>query len=186
MLRSPSCIAIAALSLLLWASPGFGGIVAGQKASGAADPSTPLGILVGNVDIEESEELLAPPRVLLMSSSWTELWSGTLQQTLDAYLMRYRRAVDRDRDAYHEIAGWAYGEAVGSVTLRMQEALGEDFSNWFKEADGEGRFEFPRIPLGDYQVVAVAATTEGALIWSEAVTVSSAIPQYIEVQNRVP
>ena len=102
---------------------------------------------------------------------------------MDVYFSRYRDAIARNRDAYNEIAGWAYRDATGSVISEMQESLGEEFLSWVSEVSADGVFEFTGVPLGDYRVVVVADVEGRTLIWADAVRVRGPIPQLIEIQN---
>lgn len=146
-------------------------------------PDSPSGTIVGHVAMEEGSEVSAPGRAILMSANWAQLWNGTVQRSLDVYFNRYRDAIARNRDAYNEIAGWAYRDAAGSVISEMQESLGEEFRNWVSEVSADGEFEFTGVPLGDYRVVVVAGVEGRTLIWAEAVRVAGPIPQILEPQN---
>ena len=142
-----------------------------------------VGTIVGRVAFDQDMEGSDPPRAVLMTPDWALLWNRDVQQGLDVYFNRYRDAVARNRDAYNEIAGWAYRDATRSVILEMQRSLGEEFLKWVREVSVDGRFEFTSVPLGDYRVIVLAVVEGRALIWTEALSVSGPIPQFIEVQN---
>ena len=142
-----------------------------------------VGTIVGRVAIDDGMEGSDPPRAVLMSPDWTLVWNRDVQQGLDVYFNRYRDVVARNRDAYSEIAGRAYRDATRSVITEMQRSLGEEFPKWVREVSRDGRFEFTGVPLGDYRVIVLAVVEGRALIWTEALSLSGPIPQFIEVQN---
>ncbi len=175
--RSLTCGVVGLVAFVLWMP--HVGASGGQRSF----PDSTSGTVLGHVAIGEAIEFSAPVRVILMSTEWADLWNGAVQRSLDGYFSRYRDAIARNRDAYNEVAGWAYRDAAGAVISDMRRLLGEEFENWVGEVSVDGVFEFTGVPLGNYRVVVVAEAEERTLIWAEAVTVSGPIPQLIEVQN---
>lgn len=144
-----------------------------------------VGTIAGHVEPPDSDAIVDPLQVILMSPSWLDVWNGDVQKRLDVYGQRYRAAFAGNQDFFDQIANMARRDAIRFVLSRMQRDLGGEFQNLVREVSAEGQFEFTDVPFGQYQVIVLARQDTTNLIWVETVKIDGPIPQFIEVENRV-
>ena len=146
-------------------------------------PST--GTIFGRVDL--GSELAGDDfaEAVLLSPEWAVAWNGEVQRRIDDDFSRNIAAVDRDRELFGLIAERAEREATMAVIARMRASLGGNLGDAVRTIDGDGAFEFARVPYGAYRVIVVASIAGAGRIWSGAVTVRSSVPELVEVLETV-
>ena len=158
----------------------------GRQDRDDSDPALPRGTIVGHLGIPEEVELDPGSLIVLMPPLWSERWNSAVQRRLDLYFHGNRGAVARNPDVYAQVAAQAYRDATNILISEMREEMGGYFSGWVRSISDASQFEFAELPFGEYRIIALANTAGDALIWSQTVRVSSPVPLYIEVRNRIP
>jgi hypothetical protein len=117
---------------------------------------------------------------------WSERWNAEVQRRLDLYFHGNRGRVADNPDAYVQVAAQAYRDATNRLIDQMREEMGGDFAGWARSIPDGGQFQFAEVPFGEYRIIAMPNTPSDERIWSQLVRLASPIPQYVEVQNRIP
>ncbi len=160
-------------------------ILAFGQQTATAPPEEALGTITGRVETPADEEIGDPIQAVLLAPRWVDLWNGDVQKRLDTYFDRYRQAFARNPEFFSQVSNMAHRDAIIFVIGRMQRELGEQFTQLVKGVSPEGRFEFGDVPLGEYKVIVVASADARNLIWAETIKLTSPIPQFIEIRNRI-
>ena len=162
-------------------------VLVAQQGSRQALPekTVELGTITGHVETPAGTGITGQMQVVLLSPYWVNLWNGEVQKRLDVYFDRYRQAFARSGEFPEKASSLAHRDAIVFVIGRMQRDLGEEFTKLVKTVSPAGRFEFDKLPQGEYTVIVVAAAGGSNLIWAESLQVSSPIPQFIEVRTRI-
>jgi hypothetical protein len=146
----------------------------------------PTGIIAGTVVLPASQKISGPVQVVLLSPRYSDLWSSDLQKRLDVYWERYKPAFARQKEFFFEVSKQAHRETTNYVITRMRRDTSSNFSNYLKETTPDGKFEFKNVPYGEYKILAVGRIGDQEVIWQEAVDVRSPIPQFLELNKRIP
>ena len=149
------------------------------------DPAVRLGTITGHVETPADMEIVDPVQAVLLAPRWVDVWNGDVQKRLDSYFDRYRQAFARNPEFFNQVSNMAHRDAIVFVIGRMQRELGDQFTHLVKGVSPEGRFEFGEVPLGEYKVIVVASAEARNLIWVENIEITSPIPQFIEIRNRL-
>jgi hypothetical protein len=144
------------------------------------------GIIAGTVIIPASQKMSSPVQVILLSPQYSDLWNSDLQKRLDVYWERYKPAFARRKEFFFEVSRQAHRETTNYVITRMRRDPSSNVSNYLKEATPDGKFEFRNVPYGEYKILAVGKIGDQDVIWQGSVDVRSPIPQFLELNKRIP
>jgi hypothetical protein len=144
------------------------------------------GIIAGAVIPPPEHRISEPLQVILLSSRYTNVWNTDVQKRLDAYWEIYKNALKSRRDLFSEVSKQAQWEATTYVLMRMRGDSSHNLSDYLQETSSDGKFEFKKVPFGEYKILAVGKLGSEEVMWQEFVDVRSQIPQFLELNKRVP
>jgi len=94
-----------------------------------------------------------------------------------------KQPLAQKKELFFELSRQAYLDTLQSVTDQMRRDLGSSTSKFIKNTSPDGKFDFPNIPLGDYKVVAVGKNGSQQSVWLESVTLTSPLPQFVQLKK---
>jgi hypothetical protein len=144
------------------------------------------GIIAGAVIPPPEQRISEPLQVILLSSRYTNIWNSDVQKRLDAYWEIYKTALKSRKDFFSQVSRQAQWEATTYVLMRMRGDSSHNVSDYLQETSADGKFEFKNVPFGEYKVLAVGKLGEQEVMWQEFVDVRSQIPQFLELNKRLP
>jgi hypothetical protein len=159
-------------------------LVLGQKPEVPKPPE--FGIIAGSVIAPAQAKISQPLQVVLLAPQYVDMWNRDVQQRLDVYWERYKPAFAQKKELFFELSKNAYQESLQFVLGRMSRDLGTRLATYRGQSTADGKFEFKDIPVGEYKVVAIGRAGDQTYIWQESTEITSSIPQFLQLKNRVP
>ena len=145
-----------------------------------------MGILTGEVVPPPQQVISQPVQVILLPTQYMDLWNSEVQKRLDRYWQQYQLTLRSRKELFSEFSKQAHRDATNYVLTRMRRDRSGNISEYLMETSTDGKFEFKNIPFGEYKILAVGKIGSQDVMWHGFVDVRSSIPQFLELNKRIP
>src|SRR5688572_15855612 len=143
-------------------------------------------LIIGSTQPPTGMTISRPIQVVLLPSQYASLWNSEVQQRLDSYWEQYKPTFAERKELFLKISVLAQKEALDLVVARMQRNSQLNIANLIIQSEPDGKFEFKRVPVGDYKIVAAGTLDKVEIMWSEALEIKSPGPVLIHLKTHVP